>query len=108
MIEREVGILHSVPGSELTITQEGHTEDKRIIKIDMTAENKDSEVNLGHHLEDLKLHQDLPAEIKTGVICKQLNIWSFGQPKIALRRTFLQSRYNIEKKEFLGIKDVPI
>ena len=62
MIETEECSSHADP--EVTVLQEGHREDKTIIEIKVTADNRGLEVNPDHLLEDLGLHQGLQAEIK--------------------------------------------
>ena len=57
------GIIHTEP--ESTIIQEGHMEDKIVIQIELTANDKGSEVNLDNQLEELELHQGIPADKKT-------------------------------------------
>ena len=104
MIETEESIFHSEADPEDTVTKQGHTEDKTIIEKEVTVDNKGSEVNPGHQLEGIELHQGLPIDIKTYLsVADSLVILQ----KNALRRIFLQPKCSIGKKELLSINDVP-
>ena len=52
---------------EVTIIQEGYTEDKTTIETEMSTYNKGSVVNADYLSKDLELHQYLPVEIMTDV-----------------------------------------
>ena len=67
MIETEEGMFYSEVNLEFTKVQKGYTEDKTITEIEVTVDNKGSEVNQYHHLEHLELHKGLPVVIRTDV-----------------------------------------
>ena len=67
MVETDEYIPHSEADREVSITQEGHPEDKEIIEIKETADKKGSGVNPVNQPEDLELYQHLQTEIKINV-----------------------------------------
>ena len=87
-IEIEEGILYLERDPEITIIQEGHTENNTTIEIEVKMDNNGSKANPDAQLEDLELHQGLQAEIKTAVSVRD-NLVIL--PKNVLRRTLLQA-----------------
>ena len=85
-MEMEEVILHSEAEPEVSIIQEGHTEDMIIIWIEVTVDSRSLEFKPDHQPEDLELHQGLPAEIKIDV--SVADNWVIP-PKNVLRRTHL-------------------
>ena len=88
IIETEEGTPHSEADPEATIIQEGHTEDKAIIEIEVTVVNEGIKVSPDYWL-------GLPVKIKTDV--------SFSDslvilPKIVPKRTLLQANCSTGKK----------
>ena len=97
MLEIEEGVLHSEADSEVTIIEEDHThtEDKTAIEMKVTVDSRDLEVNPELQLEDLELHQGLPAEIKIDFsVADSLVILA----KNDLKRTYLKIKCSIESK----------
>ena len=75
MINTKEIIPHSELDPEVTIVQEGHTQDYTTREIEVTVDKRGSEVNSDHQLEDLELHQGYPTEIKK--VFQLQTIWSF-------------------------------
>ena len=89
------GIFHSQSDPEVTITQDGHTEDSKIIDIEVTGDNKGIEGSLDHQLEDLDLHEGVPKEMTDVSVVDNLNIF----PKPVPRKTTLQEKSRTEEKD---------
>ena len=89
MTETEESILHLEVDPEVTMVQQGHTEDKTTIHLEVTTDRKDLEVN-----PDLEFHQGFQ-DIKIDVsLAANLIILA----KNVLRRTHLQARCSIKMK----------
>ena len=66
--------------------------------MEVTEDNKASKVDIDHQ-QEVELPQGIPAEMKTNVSVADCLA---TVPKIIPKRTYLQSRHNIEKKEFIS------
>ena len=104
MMEMEEVILHSEADPEVSIIQEGHTEDIIIIWREVTVDSRGLEFKPDYQPEDQELYQGLPAEIKIDVSI--VDNWNIP-PKNVLRRTHLQRKCSIEMKGCLSTKDIP-
>ena len=87
MLEREEVILHLEVDPDVATIQEGHTEYKRTMQVEVRVDNK---VNADHQLQDLELHQWFLMETKIYVLIVDNLV---VLPKNVLRRTHLVWRH---------------